>query len=50
MSILKILVKNKKEADTKTKDLRQKGYNIITFYGIYRELENNNNIIIIDKK
>lgn len=50
MSILKILVKNKNEADEKTKELKQQGYNIITFYGIYRELEKGNNKIIIDKK
>ena len=43
-------VKNKKELNLLTRDLRAKGYNIITFCTDFRELEKDDHIIVIEVK
>lgn len=43
-------VKNKKALNQLTKDFREKGYNIITFCTDFRELEKDNEIIVIEVK
>lgn len=43
-------VKNRKQLNQLTKDLREKGYNIITFCSDFRELEKDEHIIVIEVK
>lgn len=43
-------VKNKKALNQLTKELRAKGYNIITFCTDFRELEKDEHIIVIEVK
>lgn len=43
-------VKNKKALNQLTKEFRAKGYNIITFCTDFRELEKDNEIIVIEVK
>lgn len=43
-------VKNRKQLNQLTKELRAKGYNIITFCTDFRELEKDDHIIVIEVK
>ena len=45
----KIAVRTKKELEAKVKEIRAKGFNIITFAKNFVELEKDNEIIVIEK-
>lgn len=45
----KITVRTKKEFEAKVKEIRAKGFNIITFAKNFAELEKDNEIIVIEK-
>jgi hypothetical protein len=44
-----IKVRTKKEFEEKVREYREKGYNIITFWKMYAEMEKGNEIITIEK-
>ena len=44
-----IKVKTKKEFESKVKEYRANGYNIITYNKMFAEMEKENKIIIIEK-
>lgn len=45
----KIFVKNKKELEATVKELRNNGYMLITLGKCFAELENDNEIVVVDK-
>lgn len=45
----KITVRTNKEFEAKVKEIRAKGFNIITFAKNFAELEKDNEIIVIEK-
>ena len=47
MTVIKI--KNKRQFEDKVTEYRQKGYNIITFWKCYAELEKGNDIVRVEK-
>lgn len=46
---MKITVKSKKEFEQKIKELRNQGYNIVTFWKMFAEMEKDNELIVISK-
>jgi len=44
-----IKVRTKKEFEAKVREYRENGYNIITFWKMYAELEKGNEIVTIEK-
>lgn len=46
---MKIKVRNKKEFEATVREYRQKGYNIITYWKMFAEMEKGDEIITIEK-
>ena len=46
---MKITIKSKKEFEQKIKELRNQGYNIVTFWKMFAEMEKDNELIVISK-
>jgi len=46
---MKIKVRNKKEFEETVREYRQKGYNIITYWKMFAEMEKGDEIITIEK-
>jgi len=44
-----IKVRTKKEFETTVREYRENGYNIITFWKMYAEMEKGNEIVTIEK-